>query len=1075
MYRIHTVRNILLFIVAALVLPAFLIGLGGSLQAFDASRAQSDAYTLQTTRDLLMNIDSQFKSIGAIAATLAASPALRNADLAAFHRQGAAATRYSAATNFVLSDLQGQQLVNTLRPFGAALPKHGNPALLQRVAASGHMEISELYTGAVTGTWVMSICLPVLIDGKPRYFLDVGLAASEFATLLANRKLPAEWLVSIIDRSGTIVARSHLAPGAVGQKAGLDVLEPSTSRPQAQLRTTSLEGIPVYAAFARSPESGWAVSVNVPRARVDRQLWRAFAFDLAGSALLLAVGILLAERASKQIRQAMAQLVALSTALGNGAELPPRRIRLCEAEQVATALRAAAARQRHSDAERIEAATRIGQINVELEQRVQDRTDDLRQSRQLLASMLDHMPAVIVVKHAATLRYEIFNRAGEQLYGKPGSAVIGHTDQDLYPGADGQAKMQSDRQVIASRQIMDIAEEAVLDANGQTRYLHTKKLVLLDAAGRPTHLLSISLDITERLHAAEQLHIAAVAFESQEPMMITDAQSTILRINSAFTASTGYSEAEILGRTPRILKSGRHDQAFYAGMWDSILHRGSWQGECWDRRKNGDIYPTWTIISAIRDAQGNIRHYVCTQTDISARKQAEEEIRQLAFYDPLTKLPNRRLLFDRLRRALDSSARSKLVGALMFIDLDNFKLLNDTLGHEQGDLLLRQVAQRLPACVRSIDTVARLGGDEFVIMLEGLGEDLVEAARKAQAIGDGVLAALNQPYQLDERPYHCTPSIGVTLIADHQMTIEEALQHADLAMYQAKAGGRNMLRFFEPQMQQAANARAEMEHDLQQALHRQEFELYYQAQVDSSGRIIGAEALLRWHHPRHGLVPPDQFIALAESTGIILPLGQWVLHSACTQLKAWAQVPAMRELTLAVNVSPRQFRQPDFVAQVDAAVAQTGADPRRLKLELTENLLLDDFASVADKMSTLKRSGIGFALDDFGIGYSSLSYLKRLPLDQLKIDRSFARDVLVDGNDAAIACIIVVLGHTLGLTIVAEGVETDEQHAFLAANHCNAFQGFLFSEAVPAAAFRALVAGSGAAPAVQPDAVPPAG
>ncbi|GJJ04354.1 hypothetical protein RugamoR64_48920 [Duganella rhizosphaerae] len=1048
----------MLFIVAALVLPAFLISLAWSLQAFDASRAQSDGDTLHTTRELLLNIDNQFKSIGAIAGTLATSPALRNGDLVTFHRQGAAATRYTTATNFVLTDLHGQQLVNTLRPLGTALPPHGNPALLERVAASGSLQISDLYIGPDTGAAVMSICLPVLIDGKLTYFLDVGLAASEFATLLASHKLPPEWLVAIIDRSGTIVARSHLAAQYVGRRARVDGQQLPANEQTTHARTVSLEGIPVYNAFARSADSGWAVSVDIPSAAADQQLWRALAFNLAASALLLAVGIALARHASKLVQQAMAQLVELSTALGCGAQLPPHRIRLREAEQVAAALDEAAARQRRSDDKRIEAETKIRQINIELEQRVQDRTDDLRQSRHLLASMLDHMPAIIMVKHAASLRYDVFNRAGEQIFGKPASAVIGQTDIDLYPGAEGEARMQSDRQVIASRQILDIAQEAVQDASGQTRYLHTKKLVLLDSAGHPTHLLSISLDITDSLYAAEQLHIAAVAFESQEPMMITDAQSTILRINSAFTASTGYSENEILGRTPRVLKSGRHDAAFYADMWDSILHSGSWQGECWDRRKNGEIYPTWTIISAIRDAHGSIRHFVCTQSDISARKQAEEEIRQLAFYDPLTKLPNRRLLFDRLRHAIDSSARSKLVGALMFIDLDNFKQLNDTLGHDQGDLLLRQVAQRLPACVRSADTVARLGGDEFVIMLEGLSDSLDEAARKVQAIGDGLLAELNRPYQLGERPYHCTPSIGVTLISDHQLTIEEALQQADLAMYQAKAGGRNTLRFFEPQMQQAANARAEMEHDLQQALQRGEFELYYQAQVDTTGRIVGAEALLRWHHPRHGLVLPDQFIALAESTGIIQPLGQWVMQAACDQLAVWAKEAPMQGLTLAVNVSPRQFRQPDFVAQVDAALSRSGADPRRLKLELTENLLLDDFASVIEKMSTLKRSGVGFALDDFGIGYSSLSYLKRLPLDQLKIDRSFARDVLVDTNDAAIACVIAVLGHTLGLTIIAEGVETDEQHSFLAANYCNLFQGYLFSKAVPEAAYRALVA-----------------
>lgn len=1065
MHRTHTIRQILLFIVAALVLPAFLIGLEWSVHEFDASRARSDVQTLQTARNLLLNIDGEFKSFGAVAGAFSASLASQDADLAAFHRAASAATRNSGATNFVLTDLHGQQLVNTLRPYGTPLPKHGNPQLIERVAATGRMQISNLYVGALTGAGVVSICMPVLIDGRLRYFLDVGLSATALAELLANRKLPSDWVVSIVDGGGTIVARSHQAAQYVGKKAHPDLLQVLRLTQQGHERLTTLEGIPVYTTYVRSPDSGWAIAIGIPRAGIDSELWRSLTVNLGTGALLLALGIALAGRASKHIRRAMEQLVDMSAALGNGADLPPHRIGLREAEQVAASLTEAAARLRHSERARIEAETSLRLSNSALEQRVRERTDDLQQSRHMIESILEHMPAIIAVKRAADLRYEIFNQAGEQLFGIPRDSIIGHTDEELYPAADAAARMASDRLVLAARQVVDLAEEAVQDTQGKTRYLHTKKLALFDSAGKPSHLLSISLDITDSLRAAEQLRIAAVAFESREAMMITDAQSTILRINSAFTASTGYSEEEILGQTPRLLKSGRHDKAFYTAMWDSILHTGSWQGECWDRSKSGEIYPTWTIISAIRDPQGVIRHFVCTQSNISARKKAEEEIRQLAFYDSLTSLPNRRLLVDRLGHAIDSSGRSGLVGALMFIDLDNFKMLNDTLGHDQGDVLLRQVAQRLPACVRSVDTVARLGGDEFVIMLEGLSVEVAEAARMAQVIGDHVLAELNRPYQLADRPYQCTPSIGVTLISDHSLTIDEALRHADLAMYQAKAAGRNTLRFFEPHMQQAANARAELERDLQMALQRGEFELYYQAQVDAAGLVLGAEALLRWHHPRDGLVLPDRFITLAESTGLILPLGQWVLQSACAQLALWAAEPSLRRLTLAVNVSPRQFRQEGFVAQVAEALRAAGADPRQLKLELTESLMLDDFARVADKMHALKRTGIGLALDDFGIGYSSLSYLKQLPLEQLKIDRSFARDVLVNPNDAAITRIIVVLGHTLGLTIVAEGVETGEQYAFLAASLCNAFQGFLFSEPLPDRAFRTLASrGHGASP-----------
>jgi diguanylate cyclase (GGDEF)-like protein len=444
------------------------------------------------------------------------------------------------------------------------------------------------------------------------------------------------------------------------------------------------------------------------------------------------------------------------------------------------------------------------------------------------------------------------------------------------------------------------------------------------------------------------------------------------------------------------------------------------------------------------DASVPRRSCVGTLQDITQNKAAEEEIRQLAFYDPLTQLPNRRLLLEHLAHAQAKSARTLNEGALLFIDLDNFKTLNDTFGHDTGDLLLQQVAERLTACVREGDTVARLGGDEFVVMLEDLGTDAEQAGVQAERVGEKILAYLNPPYRIAEQSHHSTPSIGITLFCGHRESLEELLKRADLAMYQAKAAGRNTLCFFDPQMHSVLARRAALEVDLRQGLLAGQFFLQYQSQVDDTGRVTGAEALLRWRHPERGMVSPGEFIPVAESSGLILPLGQWVLEAAARQLDAWARRPATAHLTLAVNISARQFRDPRFVEQVLRIIEQTGANPHRLKLEITESLLLDDIGDAIGKMTALKAYGVGFSLDDFGTGYSSLSYLKKLPLDQLKIDQSFVRDVLTDPNDAAIARTIVALAQTLGLGVIAEGVETQEQRSFLCEHGCHAFQGYLF-------------------------------
>ncbi len=583
--------------------------------------------------------------------------------------------------------------------------------------------------------------------------------------------------------------------------------------------------------------------------------------------------------------------------------------------------------------------------------------------------------------------------------------------------------------------------------------------VLLSTAGSIliVALSAVLLYMRESQKTETDLRIAASAFEVQGGMLITDANSVILRANRAFSSITGYSAEEIIGQNPRLLSSGRHDTNFYAEMWASINNTGAWEGEIWNRRKNGEIYPEYLTITAVKDKNGILINYVASLTDITVSKAAADEIRNLAFYDTLTGLPNRRLLLDRLRHALTSSARSGNAGALLFIDLDNFKTLNDTLGHDIGDLLLQEAALRLTDCVREGDTVARLGGDEFVVMLKDLSAQPLEAAAQTEAVGEKILATLNQPYQLATHEYHSTSSIGATLFSDAQLEMDELMKQADIAMYQAKKAGRNTLRFFDPQMQDTINARADLEGELRKALENRQFNLYYQIQVDSAGRPMGAETLIRWIHPERGMVSPAQFIPLAEETGLILPIGLWVLGTACAQIKAWQQNELTRELVLAVNVSARQFRQADFVAQVQATVQHHAINPGRLKLELTEGMLLENIGEIIVTMNALKEIGVQFSLDDFGTGYSSLQYLKLLPLDQLKIDQSFVRDIAFDSSDRAIVRTIIAMAHSLGLDVIAEGVETEEQRQLLLSKGCTHFQGYLFSKPVPIAQFEALL------------------
>jgi len=563
-------------------------------------------------------------------------------------------------------------------------------------------------------------------------------------------------------------------------------------------------------------------------------------------------------------------------------------------------------------------------------------------------------------------------------------------------------------------------------------------------------------DITKHKQTEVELRIAATAFELQDAMLVTDANNVILKVNQAFTRITGYSAEEVIGKTPNLLSSGQHDRSFYSSMWESINRTDAWQGEIWNRRKNGEMFPEWLIITAVKEPDEKNEHvnnYVASFSDITSRKAAEEEIKQLAFYDPLTQLPNRRLLQERLKHSIDVERRDGKRLALLMLDLDRFKAVNDSLGHLAGDELLQQVAVRISARLRDVDMVARLGGDEFVVLLEDIAH-----AEDAARVAAEIIFVLGKPFQLTQsNDVQIGASIGISLYPEHGASYEMLMDHADAALYQAKDQGRGCYAYFSEDQTLAARERIALETRLRRAIEQGELRVFYQPQVDiESGRIVGAEALVRWQDPIEGLIPPLRFIPIAEETGLILEIGAWVLRETCRQGRLWLDA-GLPPLTLAVNVSPQQFRRGDISALVATALDETGFPAEYLELEMTESGLLENQDNVMALLNKLRSQGIRLAIDDFGTGFSSLAYLKHFPLDVLKIDKSFIDDIPNLQDDMEIAATIIAMGHILGFKVLAEGVETPEQLAFLREKKCDSYQGYIKSPPVPAEAFALLL------------------
>ena len=640
------------------------------------------------------------------------------------------------------------------------------------------------------------------------------------------------------------------------------------------------------------------------------------------------------------------------------------------------------------------------------------------------------------------------NEGFTRITGHDFQGVVGHTTADIGLWADPNDRQRMLELVRRQGMARDI-RAWILNSEGQPRLgeLSAQSIMIDD---EPC-LLTIARDITEREQMQERLHQAAIVFESTaEGVMITDLEQRITAVNRAFTDITGYSEAEALGQSPRLLSSGRHDSAFYAAMWHQLAAEGHWQGEIYNKRKNGELYPQWLTISCVRDPSGQITHFVGVFADISSLKHAQDRLDYQAHHDPLTGLPNRTLFEARLATTLRDAQLEQQRGAVLFLDLDRFKHINDSLGHPVGDMLLKAIAQRLREQLRDIDTVARLGGDEFIVLLPGL-----QQAQDAGRVASKLLACFSAPFQADGHEFFTSASIGISLFPDDGNDVATLIKNADAAMYSSKAKGRNRSEFYTRKLTFQATERMTLELELRRAIERNELSLYYQPKLSlRNGQLTGAEALIRWHSPVFGDIPPDRFIPLAEDNGMILQLGDWVLQEACRQMRQWQDSHAPFG-PLSVNLSGSQLRQPHLAQHIAEMLEDFGLGAEKLQLEITEGFIMAQAEEALAILHDLKALGLQLAIDDFGTGYSSLSYLKRLPLDILKIDKSFVRGLPSDADDVAITRAILALGRSLQMTVIAEGVETKAQELFLTSEGCEQIQGYLISQPLCAESFAA--------------------
>ncbi len=664
----------------------------------------------------------------------------------------------------------------------------------------------------------------------------------------------------------------------------------------------------------------------------------------------------------------------------------------------------------------------------------------------LFDSILNHSPSCIAFKNLSGEFVRINSRFCH-VFELTEQDVVGKQESDVFQLSDSKTSVEMDCLVIKQEKFFETEIEVLI--KGAKRTFIQVRFPWLTPQKEVCGVGCILTETTRSKWLEKNYGLAQKVVENAtEAVVFTDAKGLIIDVNSAYQTITGYQREELIGKNPNVLKSGRHDRSFYQAMWAQIKTQGHWNGEVWDRRKNGEIYPKWLMINAMLDEEGEATGYVGLFSDLSDQKEAEEKLEELSFYDPLTHLPNRVLFHDRLSVSLSIAKREKHQLAVLLLDLDRFKIVNDSLGHNVGDELLELIAQRFLTLGRESDTVARLGGDEFAILLPELSN-----AEDASVVAQNFIDAFLEPFCLRGQSINISASIGVSIFPSDGADVDGLIKRAELALYKAKEQGRNTYHYFSQELQDAVFEQLEMEDEMRHAILNQQFTLFYQPKISlATNKITGMEALVRWIHPEKGLIPPDKFIPLAEESGLIIPLGEWVLQEACRATAEWVK-KYDDTLVVAVNLSARQFKSENLLRTIQNTLDTFQLDPKNIELEITESCVMENVEKALQTMKDFRESRLRLAIDDFGTGYSSLGYLKQFPMSTLKIDRSFIMDLTPDSDDAAIVEVVILLADKLGLDVVAEGVETDAQLEFLRAQGCQYVQGYLLSRPLPADEF----------------------
>jgi diguanylate cyclase (GGDEF)-like protein/PAS domain S-box-containing protein len=1035
-------RTLLVWLVIACLLPGVIGSVVLFYYEYQRGQSQIEDDAIQTTRALVQAVDSQLLRAQTAAVALTTSKYITERNFAGFHHQATALLgKIGVGTYIALHDEAGHNLVNTLKPFGEGLPPHPNPAQVRKVFLTGKPLISDFYIGAISSSPRISVYAPVVEAGKVVFAINVGIDSSQLRNILVAQRLPPDWLVSIVDNSGTIAARNRTPELFVGSKAPPDIRQKFTDSSEGSMDSWTKEGVPALVVFSRSPETGWRVVSAIPRTTLEAPLLRSLTLFGIGLTILFAIGLSLAWHMGNTIANSVRALSESAFRLGTGENAPVPKLKLKEAAEAAKAIEEAAELLKTQNAT-------LQKINQSL----------IEKDRELAK-------AHRIAKFGTwTWNYQ----TGDVTTSESVREMFGREITNFHDAKGAVLPVEVWEQLVAeARRVVQTGgydlELQVVHSNGTTLWINVKGEPIEVRGNEVIALRGTIQDISDRksveLALFDQKERAQVTLQSiADGVITTDGTGLIDYMNPVAEQLTGWKVNDAIGQPlPAVLnlvseQTGQKlPNPISPVLTEGKAHRLS--DCCLLVRPDGSRSAIEDSAAPIRDRDDKIVGAVLVFHDITESREVTAKIAYQATHDALTGLPNRVLAWDRLEHAIAVAKRDDSCVGILFLDLDRFKNVNDSLGHAYGDELLKQVAARLTATTRAADTVSRQGGDEFMVIIPKSNRRALFAD-----VAEKILCAVDAPYFIEGHELRVTFSIGISVFPHDGLNAHVLIKNADAAMYAAKASGRNNFQFYSPDMNRKAIARLSLEAELRHAIERQEFEVYYQPKISATdARLIGAEALIRWNHPDKGMVPPGQFIEIAEESGLIKPIGLWILEEVCRQNREWLQ-KGLPCVPIAVNLSAIQFRDKSLVNILKKVLDDTGLSPDLLELELTESSLIQDSDSVVDALHKLKEIGTRISIDDFGTGYSSLSYLKRFPIDTLKIDQAFVRDVPHDRDGSAIVEAIISMGHSLDLSVIAEGVETVDQLNFLKARRCNEIQGNYYSKPIPAAQFEKMLA-----------------